>query len=251
MAITGISALAVYKGLDRLEPIRKELVARDPTFKNEIATFKTRVKDIEEVDEFLDDFRVLSTVLEAYGLESEINKRGFIKEILIGDPTDPESLVNRANDNRYRELAIDLRAYAGITTLKSSDFADKVESRLTQIRFEKSLDAESPGIRQALRFQQEANNIKSPFDILGNPVLRDVALGATGLPLEIVYQSVEAQGRTLEKRLDFEKFQDPKYVDRVIQQYLISVDTAASANTATSGILSLFAPAAGGINLLI
>ncbi|HBA43169.1 MAG TPA: hypothetical protein DIT40_00540 [Alphaproteobacteria bacterium] len=251
MALTGISALAVYKGLDRLEPIRKELVARDPSFKNDIANFKTRVKEVEDVDDLLDDYRLLSTVLEAYGLESEINKRGFIKEILISDPTDPESLVNRANDNRYRDLAVDLRAYAGVNTLKSSDFAAKVESRLTQIRFEKSLDAESPGIRQAIRFQQEAANIKSPFDILGNPILRDVALGATGLPLEIVYQTVEAQGRTLEKRLDFEKFQDPKYVDRVIQQYLISVDTAATANSATAGIVSLFTPAASGINLLI
>ena len=250
--ISGLSTLAVYGSIEKIEPLRKELVTKSPAFQKELDTFNTRVKDVEDVDGFLGDYRLLKTVLEAYGLESEIDKRGFIKKILTEDPNDPDALVNRANDNRYRELAADIRLQLGVSTLKSSTFADKVEGRLTQIRFEKDLDQETPGIRQALRFKEEAASIQSPFDILGNPVLRDVALGATGLPLEIVYQSVEAQGRTLESRLDFEKFSDPKYIEKVIQQYLVSVDTAAAAQGASANsLVSLFDGAAGPLNLLV
>lgn len=237
--IAGISTIAVFASLEKLEPLRKELVVKSPAFQNDISAFKTRVKDVEDVDDFLNDYRLLKTVLEAYGLDSEIDKRGFIKKILTEDPNDEKALVNLVNDSRYRDLASEIRAHIGVTSLKSNTFAEKVETRLTQQRYEKSLDAETPGIRQALRFKEEASSIDSPFDVLGNPILRDVALGATGLPLEIVFQSVESQGRTLESRLDFDRFKDPAYVDRVIQQYLASVDTAAQGNSGSS-LVSLF-----------
>lgn len=238
--ISGLSAIAVFGSLENLEPLRKDLVVKSAAFQNDIDTFKTRVKEVENIDDFLNDYRLLKTVLEAYGLDSEINKRGFIKKILTDDPNDPKALVNLVNDGRYRDLAAEIRAHIGVTSLKSNTFAEKVESRLIQQRYEKNLDAETPGIRQALRFKEEASSITSAFDILGNPILRDVALGATGLPLEIVFQTVESQGRTLESRLDIERFKEPNYVDRVIQQYLASVDTAAQGNSQSS-LVSLFA----------
>lgn len=237
--LSGVSTLAVYNALDRLEPQRQKLIAKDPMFKKEMETFRARVKDIKSVEEFFKDYRVLKTVLEAYGLETEIGKAGFVKKLLSGNPTDKNALINRARDPRYQELSADIRLYLGISQLKDSLFATKVEKRLQQIRTEKSLDEQSPGIRAAMRFKVEAPRVKTPYDILGNPVLREVILTVTGLPKTIAYQTVEAQARVISARVKIAKFSDPRYIDSLIKQFLVRHE--AEANPPGNLLLGLFA----------
>lgn len=239
---TGGSALAIYGALSKLEPQRKAVLVKDPVFKKELQDFKLQVAKVKTVDDLFKNYRLLKTILEAYDLDSEINKAGFIKKILASNPADKKALVNLVNDNRYRELAMDIGLYAGVDGLKSSDFAKKIETKLAQTRFERNMDDETPGVRAAMRFKAAAGKIKSPYDVLSDPVLRDVILKATGLPLIIVRQSVESQARTLESRIDFAKLKDTKYVEKIIKQYLANVDAEAvrSSNT-NNGLLSLFA----------
>ncbi len=225
---SGISSLAVYGSLDRLELQRRTAVARDPVFKKEMETFRARVKDIKDANAFFKDYRMLKTVLEAYGLETEIDKVGFVKRLLLSDPTDKNSLINRARDPRYQELTADIRLYLGVNKLKDDLFANKIETKLKQIRTEKSLDEQTPGIREAMRFKAEAPKVKSPYDILGNPVLREVILTVTGLPPEIARQSVEAQARLIEARIKISKLSDPRYVDSLIKQFLVKHEAEAS-----------------------
>lgn len=224
----------------RLDPRQKTLVVNNPLFKKDIETFKARAAKIDSVDELFKDYRLLKTVLEAYDLDSEIDKAGFIKKILTGDPADKDALVNRVNDSRYRELALDIGLFNGVKGIKSSAFAYRLEAKLAQTRFEHNVDDESPGVRAALRFRALAPKIKSPYDVLSDPVLRDVVLKATGIPLEIVRQPVESQARVLESRVKFDLLSDPKYADRLIQRYLANLAASAPSQSGNSYLVSLF-----------
>lgn len=240
----GGSALAVYGTLDKLGPQRKAVLAKDPLYKKDLQDFKLNVAKIKTVDDLFKNYKLLKTILEAYDLDSEISKAGFIKKILTSNPLDKKALVNQVNDNRYRDLAVDIGLYAGVDILKSSDFATKVQTKLAQTRYEREIDEENPGIRAALRFKASAAKIKTPYDVLSDPVLRDVILKATGLPLIIVRQTVESQARTLESRINFAKLKDPRYVEKIVKQYLSNVDADARKSataSANSGTLSLFA----------
>lgn len=227
-------------GDPNLEPKQKLAVKNSALFKNDIETFKTRAANIDSVDELFKDYRLLKLVLEAYDLDSEISKAGFIKKILTGNPADKAALVNRVQDDRYRELALDIGLFNGVNGLKSTAFASRLESKLAQIRFEHNIDDESPGVRAALRFRAAAPKIKSPYDILSDPVLRDVVLKATGLPLTIVRQPVESQARLLESRINFDKLKDPRYADRLIKQFLAQTETT-SESSGTNNLVNLFA----------
>lgn len=238
---TGASALAVYGALSKIEPQRKSVLIKDPVYKKDLQDFKLQAAKVKTADDLFKNYKLLKTVLEAYDLDSEIEKAGFIKKILLGNPLDKEALVNRVNDNRYRDLASDLGLYAGVDGLKSPAFAAKIETKLAQIRFEKTIDEEAPGVRAAMRFKAAASKIKSPYDILSDPVLRDVVFKATGLPIVVVRQSVESQARLLESRIKFDKLKNPAYVDKIIKQYLANTELAASAAAASSTQISLFA----------
>lgn len=224
----------------RLEPKQKTLILNNPLFKKDIENFKLRSSNIDNVDELFKDYKLLKIVLEAYDLDSEINKAGFIKKVLTGNPADKNALVNRVNDNRYRELALDIGLFNGVKGLKSLAFADRLETKLAQTRYERKLDEDAPGVRAALRFRAAAPKIKSPYDILSDPVLRDVVLEATGLPLTIVRQPVESQARLLESRIKFDKLKDPRYADRLIKQFLVQADAEAKPGNGSSPLVSLF-----------
>lgn len=224
----------------RLEPKQKTLILNSAVFKKDIETFKLRASKIDTVDELFKDYRLLKTVLEAYDLDTEIDKAGFIKKVLTGNPADKEALVNRVNDSRYRDLALDIGLFNGVKGLKSSAFANRLESKLAQVRFEHNVDDESPGVRAALRFRALAPKIKSPYDILSDPILRDVVLKATGLPLTIVRQTVESQARLLESRINFGKLKEPAYANRLIKQFLAQSETPQTVS-GNGALLNLFA----------
>jgi hypothetical protein len=75
----------------------------------EIARFREAAPRIADVDALLKDRRALKIVLEAFQLESEIDKRGILRKVLTEPPDEQGSLVNRLADPRWRELA---RAFA-------------------------------------------------------------------------------------------------------------------------------------------
>jgi len=224
----------------RLEPKQKTAILNSPVFKKDIETFKSRAANVDTIDALFKDYKLLKTVLEAYDLDSEINKAGFVKKVLTSNPADKNALVNRVNDNRYRELALDIGLFNGVKGLKSSAFTNRLETKLAQTRYERGLDDESPGVRAALRFRSAAPRIKSPYDILADPVLRDVVLDATGLPLTIVRQPVESQARLLESRINFSKLKDASYANRIIRQFLAPTETEAKASGGNDSLVSLF-----------
>lgn len=223
----------------RLEPKQKTLVINSPQFKKDIADFKLRASKIDSADELFKDYRLLKIVLEAYDLDSEIDKAGFIKKILTGNPNDKAALVNRANDPRYRELALDIGLFNGVKGLKSSAFANRLAAKLAQNRFEHSVDDESPGVRAALRFRALAPKIKSPYDILSDPVLRDVVFKAMGIPLEVVRQPVESQARLIASRIKIDKLKDSPYANRIIKQFLAQTETP-PVSAGNGALLNLF-----------
>lgn len=224
----------------RLEPKQKTAILNSAVFKKDIETFKSRAANIDTVDELFKDYKLLKTVLEAYDLDSEINKAGFVKKVLTSNPADKNALVNRVNDNRYRDLALDIGLFSGVKGLKSSAFANRLESKLAQTRYERGLDEESPGVRAALRFRSAAPRITSPYDILADSVLRDVVLDATGLPLTIVRQPVESQARLLESKINFSKLKDASYANRIIRQFLVHAETGENAVGGNAPLVSLF-----------
>ena len=106
------------------------------------------------------------------------------------------------------------------------------------------------GVGDAVVFSQRAPSVASTYEILGNAVLRRVVTTALGLPQQIVNQSVEAQRRAIEARLDVGRLDDPRQVQRLAERYLAAKGMAAAAAGAAAAPWAA-AAAARGITLLL
>ena len=226
---------------------KQPLVARSATY------FRENIGKVESVDALLDDYRLKTDLLEAFGLEELGNSRALIKRILADDLTSEDALVYRMNDPRFVQMATTLQLDTGTDRLKDPALVESIVARQQTNGFEKQVGEQSLAVRQAMYFRRNAGTgkIENMYQILGDKVLRDVALKAAGLPKEVANVPLEKQAAMLAKQLDLTKLDDPAYMERFIQKYLTKEDMANSDGGA--GILSLFQPlgASGGINFLV
>lgn len=94
---------------------------------------------------------------------------------------------------------------------------------ISEIRLD-NLDEQTPGLGSAILFKQVAPTLKTPIAILGSALGREVVVTALGLPKQIALQSLEAQESAISQRLDVTKLQDPAFVDKLVQRYLLQLN---------------------------
>jgi hypothetical protein len=212
---------------------------------------------VNSVDEMLNNRRFMTFVLSACGLESEVDKKGLLRKVLLSDIGDINSYANRMNDPRFQELAqrLDLEGM-GLTNVKNESTLLSLEPRYKKAEFEKAQGQQSPGLREALYFKENASRMKSIWDVLGDCTMREVVSKAFDSPRKTAIQSVESQAVAFGRKFDVEKFKDKRWVDKTIQIYLTKMDQEASQSEGSVGsmyaslLTPLFDSGAGALDLL-
>lgn len=216
-------------------------LANDPQIKRQLSQFATAVERAPDLRTALRDPRVLGVLLPALGLADAVAQPGLALRALTADPKDPKGLLARLGDRRWKAAAETLNlASRGLAGLRDPKVQAALADGLRRLTWQRGLDAEQPGIGDALAFRERAGRAKTAYDVLGDPVLRRVVTGALGLPQQMVVQSVETQARVLSSRFDLTKLQNPREVAKLAERYVVAAggtDTSAASN----GVLALFA----------
>ncbi len=209
--------------------------------KREIDYVKTAIAKVDNADELVKDYRLFRFVLSAYGLDSQIDAKAFMKKVLAQDWSNSNSLSNKLVDTRYREIAKAFNFYAGgNANLKKSSFIDGLVDKYVTAEFEKKTEQTNPGIRLALYFKRMAPKITSWYQVMGDKPLYEVVRTALQIPAAGTDSGVESQAKVLEKRIGLAKLKDPKFLESVIGRFLANYDQANA--PATMSVASLVQP---------
>ncbi|WP_300298727.1 DUF1217 domain-containing protein [Ferrovibrio sp.] len=208
--------------------------------KAEIDYFTENASQIKSVDDFFSNSRLMKFVLSAYDLESEAQYPGKIRKILESDLTDPDSLANRFQDPRFKQMTEDLGIFLfKESRLKMGSTAIELGKKFEQVKYEKYLDEQAPGVRAAIEFTRRIKNVDLTVQMLGDSVLREVITVANNIPKELAYQEVESQITALEKRVDVKSLKgDQNEIEKVVTRYLTFKDAGTS--SPQSYLLNLF-----------
>lgn len=242
--LNGVGATTAWAILQRTGDSFQTRFEAQRTVTRDVDRFRQRAAEIGSVEELMKDYRTLQFVMEAYQLEGEINKRGIVNKLLTDDPADTRSFANRMIDPRYRQMNADFGGRTG-APLADAALVERIIDRALTNRFEKAQGEANPGVREALYFKRMIGGVTDVRQLMSDRVLTSVARGALGLPEKFGLLEFEQQQRILAKRIDFEKFSDPKEVDRFIQAYLVK--TAGERGPgAGNPMLALFGGGGGG-----
>jgi hypothetical protein len=106
-------------------------------------------------------------------------------------------------------------------------FADAIDEVANNYIAEKRLDMldqQMPGLGSAVLFKSVARNLKDATDILGSPLGREIITTAFNIPKQIAIQSMSAQEKAINQRMDPAKLQNDHFVDQIAQRYLIMLN---------------------------
>jgi hypothetical protein len=106
-------------------------------------------------------------------------------------------------------------------------FADALKSVGDDYIAEKRLDmldAQVPGLGSAVLFKQAAKTFKTATDVLGSRLAREVISVAFNIPKQIALQSLAAQEKAINQRMNPAKLADEAYADIVAHRYLIMLN---------------------------
>lgn len=206
---------------DRVRDIGR--TAARPEVARDIAAFRAGVAKAASPAALLDDPKVMRVLLTANGLGDQIGATALARKALLSDISDSDSLANRLGDTRWKSVAQTYDfARQGLARLREPQVMATLENAYAEVTWRRELDAATPGLSDALTFREQAGKATSALAILGDPVLRRVVTTTLGLPLQIAFQSVEAQETAITSRLDISMLADAKFVAKFVDRYLIT-----------------------------
>jgi hypothetical protein len=210
---------------------------KDPTSLRVLTQFTAAIGEASDLKRALGDPRVLAVLLPAVGLADKAGYPALVQRALMEDPGNPASLPARLG-GAWKDAAATLNLHAtGLAGLQSPATVTLLTDAFLSYQYRTGLDAEAPGVSDALYFREKAGSASDVYTILGDAVMRRVVTGALGLPASIAVQPVETQARAVASRLDLDTLQSPAAVEKLALRYLISRPSA----SAGGWLVSLFA----------
>lgn len=237
----GIGGLAGWKVLQRIETRQIQALAQEKSVQRSTEYFRENLSSGMTPEDLTGDYRMLSVALKAFGLETDINNKAFIRKILEADVNDPKSLVNRLSDKRYLKFA---QAFA----LSSDDIdiealGQTVSASYVQREFETRIGESDETMRLALNARRElqamvgrsSSNNTLWYEVMGNAPLRKVFQTAFGFSDSFSNLSVDRQlqefTKVAERRLGSAQLTEiatDEGIEKLITNYLARSQMATS-----------------------
>ncbi|QRM54528.1 DUF1217 domain-containing protein [Sinorhizobium sp. BG8] len=152
-------------------------VSEDSVNAREESYFKENIAKVTSVDEFLDDYRLYSYAMKAYGLEEMTYATAFMRKVLESDTTDESSFVNMLSDNRYRDFALAFNFQEDTATAQTDAQLDDVIGLYTA-----SVEGAGAAITEENRYYNIViDEISSVDELLQNDRMRDYVFSVFGI----------------------------------------------------------------------
>jgi Protein of unknown function (DUF1217) len=218
--------------------------AKTPTVARDLAAFQKGIANAKTIQDALLNPDVLKVLLTANNLASQLAYPALAQKALMSNPNDTKSLAYQISGTNSTWLAV-AKTYDffknGLSALKDPKIQASLTNAYAEISWQKSLDAATPGLANALQFIKQAGSIANVDNILGDPVNRAVVLTAFNIPPQIAFQSLSAQEDAVSSRLDIKQLKDPKFVTSLTDQYLLNMQQQQASSPSSAPSLDALA----------
>lgn len=258
------SGYAGWKLLNRTMDTQKAAFAASAEIQRDEDYFREKIGSITTAEDLVSDRRLLKVALGAFGLDSDIDNKYFIRKVLEDGALDTDALANKLADKTYLKLT-EAFGFGDFSTPRTvlSDFADEILAKYETRQFEIAVGDSDDTLRLALSAQRElpelaakssSNNTKW-YSIIGSKSLSTVMRGALGLPASIASLDVDQQLTIYQDKAErllgsseLSVLTTPDTLEKIVRNYLIrsQIDNAGTATNGQSIALHLLQAGSAG-----
>ncbi len=248
----GIGGLPGWIVLQRTEVRQREVFERSPVLERDIDYFRENISKTVTAKDLVNDRRLLTVALGAFGLGDEINKKAFIEKILDEGTENSDAFANRLNEPRFKALSEAFgygNVQAGSSVLLES-FREDIIARFKVREFDLAVGESDNDMRLALNFRREIPALAGPdttektawFQIMGQQPLREVLAATFNIGASVAQLSIDRQQEIFADRArsvlgssDPAQFDDPEVVDEVLRRFFLMRQVENGPSPATPG----------------
>lgn len=256
------SGYAGWKLLNRTMEKQKAAFAASADIKRDEDYFRAKIGSITTAEDLVSDRRLLKVALGAFGLDSDIDNKFFIRKVLETAADDKTGLANKLADKTYLKLAnaFGFGDNPDAPRTQTSGFADEILTKYETRQFETAVGESDESYRLAMAAQRDlgelvasssTNNAKW-YSVIGSKSLSTVMRTALGLPESVSSLDVDQQlviytqkAKSVLGSSDFSTFSDSAVMEKTIRLYLVRSQLETN-STISSGSVALQLLQAGG-----
>ncbi len=221
MTTTTAAFLSVTQNLARYQT----MTAAEPAVKSATAYYEANIGKVASIQDFVDNYRLLSYALDAYGLGDQIHSTALIEKVLEGGVSNPKSLANTLTDSRWKAFAAAFDFVgAGASSVSSASAIKTTTGDYVEQQLESDQGAQDVGVQLALYFQRVAPTLSNEYGVLADRNLLEVAQTIFGLPPSTSATDIDAQAQTLSKLMPPSDLQDPKKLHQLTERFTAMYD---------------------------
>ncbi len=259
MTYTPVLPMSGYAGwtlLNRTMKVQTAAFNKSPEIVRDEDYFRAKIGSVKTADQLVNDRRLLKVALGAFGLDSDIDNKAFIKKILSDGTLTSTALASRLADKRYQQFSAAFGFDLSIPATQVSDFANTIVTAYKNREFETAVGDQDADLRLALNAQRELTSLAGKassettkwLTILGSAPLTTVFQKALGLPTSIGSLGLDQQLGIYQAKADavfgsggISQFTDSTKADALIKRFLTrtQADQLISQSSSTSIALTL------------
>lgn len=240
--ITGLPSLTALNLVDATRDKQLDLIRNSTQHSRAIEHFKENIKNVETVDQLMEDQDLYAFVMRAFDLEDQIFGKAMIEKILKSNIEESDALVNRLTDTRFREMYNEMGfgtdGEGNLNTILKS-WQNRMVDRYVERQFLNSAWDQNETVATALEFRKQAAELDSPFDILSNRTMTNFVQTAFGLPSSLSGIDIDKQAEIIRNKVDFDALDDPEQVEKLIRKYVAISEALSGSATANNAALQM------------
>lgn len=250
-----LSGFLGWRVFEQSEPKQKEIFVNEPTVIKNVAHFKENVRTALTAADLVNDRRLMTVALGAFGLEDEINKKALIRRVLEEGTEKSDAFANRLTDQRWRDFS-DAFGYGNLAgpRVLLSEFRESIAQRYIDRAFESRVGDVNTDMRLAMNFRRDAVRIAGNaavdrigwFEIIGQRPLRVVMETALGLPSSVGTVDIDKQKQLFELKFknlfgadSLSSLSDPEMVDAVLKRFFLQSEIQNGPSASTPGMAAV------------
>lgn len=259
MTYTPVLPLSGYAGwnlLNRTKAAQTAAFNKSPEIARDVDYFRANIGKVKTADQLVNDRRLLTVALGAFGLDADINNKAFIQKILAGGSLSSSSLANRLSNKQYQQLSSAFGFDLKTPSTQLSTFAGDIVTAYQNREFSNAVGSQDQDMQLALNAQSQVSSLAASsstdntkwYTILGSSALTTVFQKALGLPTNVGSLDLDQQLRIYQTKLKsvfgsggIAQFSSSAKVDDLIKKFLTrsQADQLISQSSSTSIALTL------------
>ncbi len=231
MTVSTLSSyLQISNNLDKWQ----QITSSQPAVKQQTAYYQANIGNVKTPADLVNNYRLFSYVLNAYGLGDMTYAKGLVQKVLEQGTGSQSDLAYTLNNPQMLALAQTFNfANNGASTTSSSAVQTGVVNSYIDQTLQTNQGQSDPGVQLALYFQQNASNIKSVYNILADKNLLTVVQTALGISSLTSAENIDTQATLISSKLNISDFQDPKKLQSFMERFCAQYDANNNGNTAS------------------